>query len=275
MKWRDYSFHVEDACGNVDNETRRVTRTFDQTVPQILDQADITLTGCNGDWPTLTTTWTDNCSAGGNVTGIPGEVQSSENGCLQWRDYSFHVEDACGNVDNETRRVTRTFDQTVPQILDQADITLTGCNGDWPTLTTTWTDNCSAGGNLTGIPGEVQSSENGCLQWRDYSFHVEDACGNVDNETRRVTRTFDQTVPQILDQADITLTGCNGDWPTLTTTWTDNCSAGGNVTGIPGEVQSSENGCLQWRDYSFHVEDACGNVDNETRRVTRTFDQTV
>src|SRR6185436_11298135 len=173
MKWRDYSFHVEDACGNVDNETRRVTRTFDQTVPQILDQADITLTGCNTDWPTLTTTWTDNCSAGGNLTASMGAVQDSQDGCTQTRVYTFTVTDNCQNSDTETTTVTRVHDETVPQILDQADITLTGCNGDWPTLTTTWTDNCSAGGNVTGIPGEVHSSEKGCLQWRDYSFHIE------------------------------------------------------------------------------------------------------
>ncbi|MDP2158993.1 MAG: hypothetical protein Q8K02_00790 [Flavobacterium sp.] len=214
-----------DCSGNSSTASQTVT-IIDSTNPVIVSIADYSLQGCNTDWPTLTTTWTDNCSTGGSLTATAGDI--STNGCLQSRVYTFTVADCAGNSSTSTTTVTRTYDVTAPSIAAIADYALQGCNMEWPTLTTTWTDNCSEGGSLTATAGDV--STNGCLQSRVYTFTVTDDCGNTSSSSTTVTRTYDVTAPSIVAIADYTLQGCNMEWPTLTTKWTDNCSAGGSLT---------------------------------------------
>ncbi|NNK60324.1 MAG: HYR domain-containing protein, partial [Flavobacteriaceae bacterium] len=277
---RVYTFTVTDDCGNTDTETTTVTRDYDVTDPEIADLADYTLDGCNAEWPTkLTTTWTDNCAAGGSIdsdAGVPdGE---SADGCIQYRLYTFTVTDDCGNSDTETTRVAREYDETNPEIADVADYTLEGCNAEWPlVLSTTWSDNCADGGSIESDGGgEITTSADGCSQSRVYTFTVTDDCGNSDTETTTVTRDYDETAPEIADVPDFQLDTCNEDWPTkLTTTWSDNCAAGGSIdsdAGVPdGE---SADGCIQYRLYTFTVTDDCGNSDTETTRVAREYDET-
>jgi large repetitive protein len=265
---RVYTFSVTDACGNSSSATTTVTRTFDVTAPAIDAPANFALQGCNGNWPELTANWTDNCSEGGIINGVAGEVVT--NGCSQSRVYTFSVTDACGNSSSATTTVTRTFDVTAPSIDAPANFALQGCNGNWPELTANWTDNCSEGGVINGVAGEVVT--NGCSQSRVYTFSVTDACGNSSSATTTVTRTFDVTAPSIDAPANFALQGCNGNWPELTANWTDNCSEGGVINGVAGEVVT--NGCSQSRVYTFSVTDACGNSSSATTTVTRTFDVT-
>ncbi|MGX7669000.1 hypothetical protein, partial [Flavobacterium pedocola] len=69
----------------------------------------------------------------------------------QYRDYRFTVTDDCGNDAEQTLRITRHFDETDPVVADIADYALPGCNTAWPTeVSTTFTDNCGAGGETSG-----------------------------------------------------------------------------------------------------------------------------
>ncbi|MEY8860089.1 hypothetical protein, partial [Tenacibaculum singaporense] len=78
---------------------------------------------------------------------------------------------------------TRQYDETAPVIADQDDIMLEECNQAWPeVVSTTWTDNCGIGGetsgNINGVAGEVMAGDDGCTQYRDYTFNITDDCGN-------------------------------------------------------------------------------------------------
>jgi large repetitive protein len=264
-----YTFSVTDACGNPASTTASVTRTYDVTNPTIAAIANYSLQGCNANWPTLTTTWSDNCSEGGEITASAGDVVT--NGCIQSRVYTFSVTDACGNPATSTTTVSRTYDVTNPTIAAIANYSLQGCNANWPTLTTTWSDNCSEGGEITASAGDVVT--NGCTQSRVYTFSVTDACGNPATSTTTVSRTYDVTNPTIAAIANYSLQGCNANWPTLTTTWSDNCSEGGEITASAGDVVT--NGCTQSRVYTFSVTDACGNPATSTTTVSRTYDVTL
>ncbi|MCK0180666.1 hypothetical protein MWU50_15330, partial [Flavobacteriaceae bacterium S0862] len=176
-------------------ETTRVARYFDVINPEIIDIADYSLPDCNSPWPEfLTTTWNDNCAMGGTIQSDAGvEDGTSEDGCYQYRLYTFNVNDGCGNKDSQTTRVARYYDMTIPEIVDVPDYTLENCNALWPEfLNTTWTDNCSDGGNLQSDFGvDDGESEDGCYQYRLYTFTITDYCGNTDTETTRVARYFD------------------------------------------------------------------------------------
>ena len=252
-----------------------VKRKYDVTVPVIVDLADSELATCNEDWPTLTTTWTDNCDEGGSITGVPATEPKTE-GCYQYLTYTFDVKDSCGNqAVQQSTVVKRKYDVTVPVIVDLADSELATCNEDWPTLTTTWTDNCDEGGSITGVPATEPKTE-GCYQYLTYTFDVKDSCGNqAVQQSTVVKRKYDVTVPVIVDLADSELATCNEDWPTLTTTWTDNCDEGGSITGVPATEPKTE-GCYQYLTYTFDVKDSCGNqAVQQSTVVKRKYDVTV
>jgi gliding motility-associated-like protein len=274
---RLYTFTMTDSCGNTSQETTLVTRVHSMTDPEIIDLADYQLEGCNAEWPAfLTTTWTDNCSAGGSVDSDGGVDQpDSPDGCMQHRLYTFTVTDNCGNSSQETTLVSRAQSITNPEIVDLADFTLEGCNAEWPAfLTTTWTDNCSAGGSINSDGGVDQpDSPDGCTQQRLYTFTVTDSCGNSSQETTLVSRVYDMTDPEIIDLADYQLEGCNVEWPAfLTTAWTDNCANGGDIESDNGVDDGvNEDGNIEFRLYTFSVNDNCGNTATETTRVSRIF----
>ncbi|WP_208639303.1 hypothetical protein, partial [Tenacibaculum discolor] len=285
-------YEVSDECEQVVSCERTFTVTADDEAPVIADQDDIMLEECNQAWPeVVSTTWTDNCGIGGeksgSLNGVAGEVMAGEDGCTQYRDYTFNATDDCGNPASEVViRVTRMYDETAPVIADQDDIMLEECNQAWPeVVSTTWTDNCGIGGeksgSLNGVAGEVMAGEDGCTQYRDYTFNATDDCGNPASEVViRVTRMYDETAPVIADQDDIMLEECNQAWPeVVSTTWTDNCGIGGeksgSLNGVAGEVMAGEDGCTQYRDYTFNATDDCGNPASEVViRVTRMYDET-
>ncbi|NNK72828.1 MAG: hypothetical protein HKO94_06520, partial [Flavobacteriaceae bacterium] len=273
------TFTATDACGNTDSATQTITIN-DTTEPEIEDVEDFQLEDCNTSWPEyLTTTWTDNCAEGGSLNSNAGvDDGTNEDGCIQYRLYTFTITDSCGNSDTETTRVAREYDMTDPEIVAITDYQLKGCNAEWPEyLTTSWTDNCTEGGNLNSNAGvDDGTSEDGCIQYRLYTFTITDSCGNSETETTRVAREYDMTDPEIVDFDDFQLEGCNADWPEfLTTSWSDNCSDGGELESDNGiEDGTSEDGCIQYRLYTFTISDSCGNTDTETTRVARNYDMT-
>ncbi len=277
---RIYTFNVTDDCGNSDQETTTLTRDYDITDPMIVDVPNFSLVGCNTPWPTfLATIWTDNCATGGVLNSNGGVAgPDSADGCQQTRIYTFNVTDDCGNTDQETTTLTRDYDFTAPEIANLDDYQLEGCNTEWPpNLSTSWTDNCTAGGDIVSDGGVAGlDSADGCQQTRIYTFNVTDNCGNSDQETTTLTRDYDMTDPEITDLDDYQLEGCNTEWPpNLSTSWTDNCAADGNIVSDGGVAgPDSADGCQQSRIYTFNVTDDCGNSDQETTTLTRDYDMT-
>ncbi|NNK86963.1 MAG: gliding motility-associated C-terminal domain-containing protein, partial [Flavobacteriaceae bacterium] len=134
------------------------------------------------------------------------------------------------------------------------------------------TDNCSDDGEIESDAGvDDGDSEDGCLQYRLYTFTVTDDCGNSSTETTRVTRTYDMTEPTIADLEDFTLEGCNADWPeSLFTTFTDNCSEEGEIESDAGvDDGTSADGTIEYRIYTFEITDTCGNTATSTTLVSR------
>ncbi|MBT8288233.1 MAG: gliding motility-associated C-terminal domain-containing protein, partial [Bacteroidia bacterium] len=230
---------------------------------------------CNADWPEfLTTSWSDNCSDGGELESDNGiEDGTSEDGCIQYRLYTFTISDSCGNTDTETTRIARENDMTDPEILSVEDFMLESCNADWPEfLTTSWSDNCSYGGDIDSNSGEdAGESEDGCTQYRLYTFTISDSCGNSAMAETLVGREIDMTNPEIIDLDDFTLDGCNLEWPEfLTTTYTDNCSDGGEINSDEGiNDGTNDDGSIEYRLYTFTITDDCGNSDTEITRIGR------
>ena len=274
-QYRLYTFEVTDECGNTTTTSTRLTRKYDVTPPEIVGVEDYTLEGCNADWPTyLSTSYTDNCDGDGIVMSDQGvDDGTSEDGCYQYRLYTFTATDECGNTATASTRLTRKYDVTPPEIVEVEDYTLEGCNADWPEyLTTTWTDNCDEGDELNSDEGQDGGeSKDGCTQYRLYTFEITDECGNTALETTLVSRKLDITPPEIVAVEDYMLEGCNTDWPEyLTTTWTDNCDDGGEITSDNGVDEGmNDEGTIAFRLYTFFVEDECGNTSETLTLVSR------
>jgi hypothetical protein len=85
-----------------------------------------------------------------------------------------------------------------PAIVDVPDYKLQGCSPNWPAnLSTSWTDNCAAGGDINSDAGVPDgTSTDGCSEYRLYTFTITDDCGNDDTETTRVERNI--TVPSCI-----------------------------------------------------------------------------
>ena len=83
--------------------------------------------------------------------------------------------------------------------MDVADYRLEGCAAEWPGfLTTTWSDNCSTGGNIDSDAGvDNGSSADGSIEYREYTFTVKDGCDNRATETTLVSKLMDVTPLEI------------------------------------------------------------------------------
>jgi len=267
---RTYTFYIVDACGNDATASTTITRTYDVTNPTIDAPADYVLPGCNPAWPTsVTAPWSDNCSDGGVINGIAGDVSMDD--CTQSRTYTFTIVDDCQNPATAYTTVTRAYNEVLPVIAAIPNYTLPNCNQAWPELSTTWSSDCSGGGNVTGVPGDVMTD--GCIQTRVYTFTVNDDCGLGAVVTTTVTRTYDVTAPTIYNPADYALPGCNQDWPAVIyADWADNCSGDGQLQAEGGEV--STDGCTQYRTYTFSYTDDCGNPATASTTISRIYDVT-
>jgi len=82
----------------------------------------------------------------------------------------------------------RTFDP--PEIIVVPPFQLEKCNEDWPeNLTTKWISYCGVGGGIDSDEGvDDGESEDGCFQYRLYTFTQTDDCDNIDTKTTRIGR---------------------------------------------------------------------------------------
>ena len=188
----------------------------------------------------------------------------------------------CHATAQETVVVDDTEDPVITGTI--ADVPIDGCSAtDIPPGVTTITelealnvtvsDNCSLDANLT-VTYSDGTPTGDCPIVIVRTYTVTDGCNNSATVIQRFNIN-DVTEPVIEELEDITLNGCNPEWPAnVTTTWTDDCSAGGTITGVAGEVVT--NGCTQYIDYTFNISDDCGNAAIPAiTRVTRTYDTEV
>ncbi|MDO8336621.1 MAG: hypothetical protein Q7T74_07675, partial [Candidatus Saccharibacteria bacterium] len=263
------TYTLTDDCGKTDS----CTGTFTIAAPApavIVDKPDVVLEGCNPAWPSVVSTTYTFCNVEGTINGVAGEVQSSQDGCTQYIDYTFNFTDPCLNqAVSQVTRVSRHYDMTAPVIVDKPDVVLEGCNPAWPTVvTTTYTDNCDAGGSINGVAGEVQSSQDGCTQYIDYTFNFTDSCSNpAAPQVTRVSRHYDMTAPEITCSANLTI-ACNSTPVFETPTATDNCTASNDIVIVPGEVVIVNNadGTVS-HTMSWYAEDSCGNQSTSCSQV--------
>ena len=113
---------------------------------------------CESEVPAiLTATWTDNCSDGGEITATP--VLVGEDECSETYEYTFTVEDACGNSAEEVVTVVREW-----EIVDNCE-TIFGYNAEASTCFSEygfnrwgWTNSISEGESfdLTLYAGAAQ-----------------------------------------------------------------------------------------------------------------------
>jgi hypothetical protein len=160
------------------------------------------------------------------------------------------------------------YDVTAPVIAELDDIMLEGCNTPWPAApTTTWTDNCSAGGTITGVAGDVMTD--GCYQYIDYTFNVTDDCGNAAAPVVvRVTRMYDVTAPVLISVLEDLVFECGEEVVITMPEYSDNCSEYVEVfCGIVGmEGVICEDFVFPEGDTEiyFYAVDECGNESERT-----------
>jgi len=253
------SWTATDFCDN----TTTVTHTFtvvDNTVPVIAEVEDIILEGCNTAWPDApTTTWSDNCSAGGNITGTPGDVQTE--GCTQYIDYTFNVIDECDNAAEEVVvRVSRTYDVTDP-VFEEAPANVTyACISEVPAMVSlTWTDNCGESGEVEGVDSELDGGACGGIITRTWS--VEDACGNAASISQLITIN-DETPPALTNNPPTTIVADCGTvfdmLPWQLPEFSDNCGTVVPVSDVIDPPAASPLPATYTRTWT--VTDECGNL---------------
>jgi hypothetical protein len=256
------TWNVTDSNGN-NAITRTQTITIDDTIAPVIAAAPANIVvNCISDVPAMTNlTWTDNCDAGGNVTGSDSAlVGNTYNGTIT---RTWNVADACGN-NAITRTQVITINDTIDPIIAPAPANITvECITDVPAMTSlSWTDNCDAGGNVTGSDSALVGGTCGGQITR--TWNVTDSNGN-NAITRTQTITIDDTIAPVIAAAPANIVvNCISDVPAMTNlTWTDNCDAGGNVTGSDSAlVGNTYNGTIT---RTWNVADACGN-----NAITRT-----
>src|SRR5690606_15032981 len=100
---------------------------------------------------------------------------------------TFNVTDLCqSGSDSATFRVIPDTERPVitPPVVSNV------CASDVPdSLTATWTDNCSDGGEITAYPELAGGDE--CSEVYEYTFNVTDACGNAAEEVVTIEREIE------------------------------------------------------------------------------------
>ncbi len=258
------SWTYTDACGNIAIETQSIT-VGDIEAP-MLDASPMDVTVCVGNVPPMVSlNWTDNCDGNGSVSGTDMTDGAS---CPEIITRSWTYTDACGNIATETQSIT-VGDIEAP-MLDASPMDVTVCVGNVPPMVSlNWTDNCDGNGTVSGTDMTDGAS---CPEIITRSWTYTDACGNTATETQSIT-VGDSQAPTITGvPIDITVE-CLGDFnssygviPSLN--WTDNCSAGGMISGIqspdPGTLDC--NGGVITRTWS--ISDDCGNLGMESQTIT-------
>ena len=249
-------YTIKDDCNNTDTSCTSIfTVVGDEEDPEITDIADFSLTQCNEPWPeTLKSTWKDNCDGEGEIDSDNGiDLPPSEDGCTQYRLYTFTYTDTCGNTATETTTVARTFDVTPPELTIPEDFTIE-CDQEIPECDptdATASDNCSEVTITCEQSEPIPDEEDPCLYTVTNTYTATDFCGNATTKVQTIT-IYDNTPPELTIPEDFTIE-CDQEIPECDptdATASDNCS---EVTitceqsePIPDEVRSVSVYCYQY-----------------------------
>ncbi len=245
----------------------------DTEKPMLTVPADATFDCAAGDSGVATAT--DNCDRAPVVT--YSDAGTLDNCGLGVITRTWTATDCAGNFATGIQTITVKDDEkpVIVQATGELDGKDLGCNPTVVPPTFTASDNCS--GNLTDkievMDGGIvlTSGDSKCtLYSQTWIATVKDCSGN---EALPVSITYtwkvDTENPVITAPADYII--CNETLPaTLTATWTDNCSEGGEVTATG--VLSDSTTCTTTYAYVFTVTDDCGNTDTKTTYITRETD---
>ena len=181
-------------------------------------------------------------------------------GCGYTFTTTYTLTDDCGKTDSCTGTFTIAAPPP-PVIADKPDVVLEGCNPEWPAVVTTTYTDCDAGGTIEGVAGEVQTSQDGCTQFRDYTFNFTDSCLNAAlPQVTRVSRHYDVTAPVLTCSVDQTI-DCGSIPVFVTPTATDNCTSSNDIVIVSGDVVIVNNadGSVT-HTKTWTATDDCGNV---------------
>ncbi|WP_405571604.1 LamG-like jellyroll fold domain-containing protein [Winogradskyella sp. Asnod2-B02-A] len=246
---------AEDSLGQ--NSTCITVVTVADSINPVIAVAPENITvECTTDVPAMINlTWTDNCDAGGTITGVDSALVGGT--CAGTITRSWNITDSHGNSAN-TRTQIITIDDTIAPVIETAPANITvNCISDVPSMTNlAWTDNCDASGTITG----VDTASAGIIT---RTWNIADNCGN-NAITRTQIITVDDTIIPIIDPAppNITVQCTTGVPAMINLDWTDNCDAGGTVTGSDTSLPNGTCGTIT---RTWNITDANGNS-----AVTRT-----
>ena len=272
---RKYS--VTDACGNSIFVNQNLIRTIDTTLPTANPLSDLTVSGCNANFPTPNVsllTANDNCST--PTVAFVSDSAATIVGCTETIIRRYSVTDACGNSIFVNQNLIRTIDTTLPTANSLADLTVSGCNVAFPIpniALVSANDNCST----PSVAFVSDSTPNvfGCTETIIRKYSITDACNNSIFVNQNLIRTIDTTLPTAIALADLAVSGCNVSFPNPNISLVaanDNCST--PTVAFVSDSAATIVGCTETIIRKYSVTDACNNTIFINQNLIRTIDTT-
>ncbi|WP_191859416.1 T9SS type A sorting domain-containing protein, partial [Hanstruepera ponticola] len=268
-----WTANYTDAC---DNQAVEVSVTYTWTVDT--EDPVITTNGISGDLGCNPEVVPPSFKVDDNCLDSDMPIQAStngptNNGCSYSQTWTANYTDACGNAAEEVSvTYTWTVDTEVPVITTNGVSGDLGCNPEITPPTFKVDDNC-LDDEMDLVPSTTGPTNDGCAYSQTWTANYTDACGNAAEEVSvTYTWTVDTELPVIVCPEDLDDI-CNDEFPSLTATWSDNCSDGGTLTlDGPTRIETAPDGCSEIGYYDFQVYDECGNLGTETCSIIREFD---
>ncbi|MFK7774874.1 MAG: T9SS type A sorting domain-containing protein [Saprospiraceae bacterium] len=296
---RTVVYRATDDCTNTSDFT--VTITVNDNTPPVIAAAPIDITvECLSDLVAAgDLAWTDNCDAGGNVTGVDGPLVGGECGGTITR--TWNISDICGNPAITQTQTITIDDNTIPTgsapasviIPSTESVCLSGAEAyviaNYPfveaNIVLGFSDNCSTlSASSIDLTATTASGDN-CGWDVTYTFNVTDDCGNVLGDQIWVISgedTQDPTWTTAANALDVTIQ-CN-DATALTNAQAmipvaaDDCDTDvTNIVKTSGAFVANAAPCDESGSYTntWTVTDACGNISATYTQVITVEDTTV
>jgi hypothetical protein len=150
-----------------------------------------------------------------------------------------------------------------PVCPDATEISLNAISGD--AVSWYWV---SDGSSIINNPIDQNPTASGFVNGEIFTVSITDNNGCMDSDS--ITFAWSDDIdPPIIACPDLPAI-CNDEFPSLTATWTDNCSAGGIITlDAPTRIEQSLDGCSEIGYYDFEVYDDYGNLGIQTCTLIR------
>jgi hypothetical protein len=278
-----FSYRMRDASNNASEPVAVTIQVYETNKRPVADAGEDQTVECDGselytfildgsqssdpEGDALTFTWRLN---GAIIAGPSAEPTAEVHLEFGIHEIELTVEDIYGEMDTDIV-VVSVEDTTPPTFTVPDDITI------FTTENCTWDASISVTGDVTDESDNCDTDLNAA--YTDVIVTGECAGKKIITRTWTLTDDFENTaslvqiitvednIPPVIDApGDYTI--CMEPMPDyLTATWTDNCSAGGELNAA-GEMYSQTE-CTTTYSYVFYVMDDCGNEATEVVYVTR------